>query len=86
VYAGEQTGVTAKVNIASPVRVTTGSGRGSEMASISCCWICGKPIRLEDCKIDEHGMPVHEACYVAKLLRKKVSRPTDVTPPTETVS
>jgi len=56
------------------------------MASISCCWICGKPIRLEDCKIDEHGMPVHEACYVAKLLRKKVSRPTDVTPPTETVS
>ncbi len=31
------------------------------------CWICDQPIRLEDCKIDEHGRAVHETCYVAKV-------------------
>jgi len=31
------------------------------------CWICGKAVKLEDCKVDEHGLPVHEDCYVAKL-------------------
>jgi hypothetical protein len=32
------------------------------------CWICGKTVELEDCKIDEHGLAVHEDCYVAKIL------------------
>jgi len=32
------------------------------------CWICGKPVELESCKFDEHGQPVHEDCYVAKLI------------------
>jgi hypothetical protein len=31
------------------------------------CWICGKAVTLEDCKVDEYGMAVHEDCYVAKL-------------------
>jgi hypothetical protein len=31
------------------------------------CWICGKVIALETCTVDEHGMGVHENCYVAKL-------------------
>jgi hypothetical protein len=31
------------------------------------CWICGRPMELESCKFDEHGQPVHEDCYVAKL-------------------
>jgi hypothetical protein len=29
------------------------------------CWICGKSVRLEDCKADDRGRPVHEDCYVA---------------------
>jgi hypothetical protein len=32
------------------------------------CSICGSPASLEDCKIDEHGLPVHESCQVIKLL------------------
>jgi hypothetical protein len=35
------------------------------------CWICGKPVQLESCKIDEHGLPVHEDCYIAKLALDK---------------
>jgi hypothetical protein len=31
------------------------------------CWICGKAVSLETCAVDEHGMAVHENCYVAKL-------------------
>jgi hypothetical protein len=33
------------------------------------CWICGKSLALEDCKVDEHGLPVHDNCYVAKVSR-----------------
>ena len=31
------------------------------------CWICGKNVRLEECKIDEHGATMHEECYVVRL-------------------
>ena len=31
------------------------------------CWICGKTLSLETCNTDEHGNPVHERCYAAKL-------------------
>jgi hypothetical protein len=31
------------------------------------CWICGRPVSLETCKIDEHGLPVHEGCHTLKL-------------------
>jgi hypothetical protein len=32
------------------------------------CCICGMPVQLSSCKFDERGQPVHEDCYVAKLL------------------
>ena len=35
------------------------------------CWICGKSVSLENCKIDEHGSAVHEECYVAKVALAK---------------
>jgi hypothetical protein len=38
------------------------------MSSAQCCWICGKIIDLESCKVDEHGMPVHEKRYIAKVM------------------
>lgn len=31
------------------------------------CWICGRIVRLDACKTDEHGCAVHEQCYVAKM-------------------
>jgi hypothetical protein len=30
--------------------------------------MCGMPVQLESCKFDERGQPVHEDCYVAKLV------------------
>lgn len=35
------------------------------------CWICGRIVPLEECKVDEHGLPVHEDCYVVLLLWRK---------------
>ena len=32
------------------------------------CAMCGKPIMLESAKTDERGNPVHEACYLQKVL------------------
>jgi hypothetical protein len=31
------------------------------------CWICGGEVSLESCKVDEHGLPVHESCQTLKL-------------------
>src|SRR5215467_13945612 len=28
------------------------------------CWICGNSTNLNNCKTDEHDLPVHEQCYV----------------------
>ena len=39
------------------------------------CWICGTAVKLEDCKVDEHGLPVHDNCYVAKVRRSKNTTP-----------
>jgi len=35
--------------------------------AIPSCRICGKPVLLEDCKIDEQGRPLHESCYLHKV-------------------
>ena len=43
-------------------------------ANPTCC-ICGKAVPLESCNFDENGQPVHEDCYIAKLvLDKQTSR------------
>lgn len=36
------------------------------------CWVCGAPVSLEECKVDEHGEVVHETCYVTKVARSKI--------------
>ena len=40
------------------------------------CAICGKPVRLEECKVNDFGKPVHEACY-AKWLTERVNPDID---------
>ena len=42
--------------------------------SIHLCWICDKSIDLTDCKTDEHGKAVHEACYAAKIALESGAR------------
>jgi hypothetical protein len=42
----------------------------NETTTVSC-WICGKPIPLEDCKTDDHGHVVHENCYAEVAVQKK---------------
>jgi hypothetical protein len=48
-----------------------------------CCWICGKPVTLENCKVDEHGFPVHGDCYVVRAaLNSMRPQPNEVEVPT----
>jgi hypothetical protein len=35
------------------------------------CWMCGKPIPLEECKTDDHGHVVHEDCYAEVAVQEK---------------
>ena len=35
--------------------------------STRLCWICGRPVSLENSKTDEYGNPVHSDCYTALL-------------------
>jgi hypothetical protein len=37
-----------------------------QVRSLYFCWICGTPVDLTVCVTDEHGMAVHEGCYIAK--------------------
>jgi hypothetical protein len=40
---------------------------------ILACWLCGKSVDLNICKIDEHGLPVHERCCTARVALKEKS-------------
>jgi hypothetical protein len=31
------------------------------------CWICGAKTTLENCKVDEYGLPVHDECQALRL-------------------
>jgi hypothetical protein len=37
------------------------------------CQICGHVVPLEECKIDEHGLAVHEHCYVAQIATPQIT-------------
>lgn len=43
-------------------------------ASPIACWLCGKAVKLEECKIDEHGLSVHEKCYLARVGLEQAAR------------
>ena len=47
----------------------------TSLEPIPTCWICGKPAPLESCKIDEHGLAVHENCYVTRLALEMAQPP-----------
>jgi hypothetical protein len=47
---------------------------------LSSCWICGNEVALEKCKIDENGLAVHEACYVANIQLKSGNTPQGPNP------
>jgi hypothetical protein len=38
-----------------------------QVHSLYFCWICGHAVDLTICVTDEHGMAIHEDCYIAKL-------------------
>jgi len=50
-------------------------------SSLPRCAICQQPVRLETAKTDEIGQPVHEDCYLQRLMAslqypmKKASKP-----------
>lgn len=38
-----------------------------EVSSSTPCSVCGHPVPLETCKVDEGGKAVHARCYVEKM-------------------
>jgi len=48
-------------------------------------WIAGQ-LDLETCKTDEHGMAVHENCYVLKVALAKESKPLTVRIPAHAIT
>jgi hypothetical protein len=34
------------------------------------CTICGKPVRLEECEVNDLGQPVHEACLAQGMMER----------------
>lgn len=45
----------------------------SKKETTKFCWICGKDVALEHCKIDEHGASVHESCHAKRMMLKAAS-------------
>jgi hypothetical protein len=43
---------------------------------VPLCFLCGSQAPLETCKADEYGRPVHEECYVARLIMHGRATPT----------
>jgi len=37
------------------------------------CVICSKPVRLDECKVNDLGAPVHESC-LAERLKEEIKR------------
>ena len=44
-----------------------------------CCNICGRPVRLEECKVNDLGQPVHETC-LGEGMTEEVKKLTPVVP------
>ena len=55
-----------------PLELAKRAVETAALAPISCA-ICGKPVVLEKCKIDEYGHAVHEDCYFHKLAGRRLS-------------
>jgi hypothetical protein len=55
-----------QVPVALAKQVAEEERRGSQVQPVSCV-ICGAPVQLEHCKVDEDGGAIHEACYFERL-------------------
>ena len=58
----------------------------SQFKQTDYCWICGNAVDLKTCKTDEHGMAVHEECYLTKVALGKKSRRLMVRKPAHRIS
>ena len=45
---------------------------------VCICWICGKNVDPNTCKIDEFGEAVHETCYAARIAPESGTRKAPV--------
>ena len=47
---------------------------GERVRTVSCT-ICGKPVRLEECKVNDLGQPVHETCLAERMAEEVKKTP-----------
>ena len=38
------------------------------------CILCGKPVGLQECKVNDFGQPLHEACLMQQLKEEERKR------------
>jgi len=48
----------------------------TERITTFTCALCGRPVHLAECKVNEMGEPVHETCLMERMKeeRKKVAK------------
>lgn len=44
---------------------------GATAAGLASCALCGNPVELERCKINEDGKAVHDICYLTIVQRRQ---------------
>jgi hypothetical protein len=50
---------------------------GERVTTVSCT-ICGKPVRLEECEVNDLRQPVHETCQAERMTAEVTKRTTAV--------
>jgi len=65
---------TEKIRKLAAAKLTAWRPRGVELTGAAQTWrpecaICKKAIALENSKVSEDGQPIHEECYVAKIIQ-----------------
>jgi hypothetical protein len=71
---------TERIRKLAAAKLTVWKPRGLGLTNTAYAWgaecaICNQSIPLEDSKVSEDGQPVHEECYVAKIIQS-LARPT----------
>jgi len=52
---------------------------GERVRSVSCT-LYGKPVRLEECNVNDLGQPVHETCLAERMTEEEVEKRPPVVP------
>jgi len=53
------------------VKIIARRETNASTAGLASCAVCGNPVKLEQCKINEYGKAVHETCYLTSIKKRR---------------